>query len=93
MESAPTGHPAIHALPGGETAYAVPQSILQSIPKLMPLTGPGNSFAVPQSIPTGHPVMPVSYTHLDAGEAQYEGIDDPELIEAIYQLFRKRNGL
>ena len=57
MESAPTGHPAIHALPGGETAYAVPQSILQSIPKLMPLTGPGNSFAVPQCIPTGHTVM------------------------------------
>ena len=40
----------MHALMGGGTAHAVPQSILQSILQLMPLTGPGNSFAVPQSI-------------------------------------------
>ena len=38
-------------------------------------------------------ILRVTAEDLDAGEAQYEGIDDPELIEAIYQLFRKRNGL
>jgi uncharacterized protein YrzB (UPF0473 family) len=30
---------------------------------------------------------------LDAEEARYEGLDDEELIETLYRLFRKRNGL
>lgn len=38
-------------------------------------------------------ILRVVAEDLDAEESQYEGLDDLELIETLYQLFRKRNGL
>lgn len=38
-------------------------------------------------------ILRVSEENLDTEEVRYEGLDDEELIETIYQLFRKRNGL
>ena len=38
-------------------------------------------------------ILRVTAEDLDEDVARYEGLDDEELIETIYQLFRKRNGL
>ena len=38
-------------------------------------------------------ILRVLTEDLDEEESQYEGLDDPDLIETVYQLFRKRNGL
>lgn len=38
-------------------------------------------------------ILRVAAEDMDDGENQYEGISDGELIETIYQMFCKRNGL
>lgn len=38
-------------------------------------------------------ILRVTSENMDDGEEQYEGIEDEELIDTLYQLFRKRNGL
>ncbi|HIU76463.1 MAG TPA: DUF1292 domain-containing protein [Candidatus Pelethocola excrementipullorum] len=38
-------------------------------------------------------ILRVTSEDLDSGEEQYEGLDDRELIETLYQQFCKRNGL
>ena len=38
-------------------------------------------------------ILRVISEDLDEDEARYEGLDDQDLIETLYQLFRKRNGL
>ncbi len=38
-------------------------------------------------------ILRVISENLDDQEARYEGLDDQELIEAVYRIFRKRNGL
>ena len=38
-------------------------------------------------------ILRVTAEDLDEEEARYEGLEDQELIETIYRIFRKRNGL
>ncbi|HIV24946.1 MAG TPA: DUF1292 domain-containing protein [Candidatus Scatomonas pullistercoris] len=38
-------------------------------------------------------ILRVVAEDLDEEEARYEGLEDQELIEAVYRIFRKRNGL
>ena len=38
-------------------------------------------------------ILRVAAEDLAEEEVRYEGLDDEELIETIYRLFRKRNGL
>lgn len=38
-------------------------------------------------------ILRVASENIDNGEEQYEGLDDMELIETLYQQFCKRNGL
>lgn len=38
-------------------------------------------------------ILRVISENLDDQEARYEGLDDQELIETVYRIFRKRNGL
>ena len=38
-------------------------------------------------------ILRVTSEALGSGEEQYEGLDDRELIETLYQQFCKRNGL
>ena len=38
-------------------------------------------------------ILRVVNEDLDQEEARYEGLEDEELIQAVYRIFRKRNGL
>lgn len=38
-------------------------------------------------------ILRVTLENIDNGEGQYEGLDDRELVETLYQYFCKRNGL
>lgn len=38
-------------------------------------------------------ILRVTSEDMDNGEQQYEGIADEELIETLYQMFCKRNGV
>ena len=38
-------------------------------------------------------ILRVISEDLDAGETDYEGLDDEELIETLYEVFKKRNDL
>ena len=38
-------------------------------------------------------ILRVVAEDLDEEEARYEGLEDQELIEAVYRIFRKRNGM
>ena len=38
-------------------------------------------------------ILRVVAEDLDEEEARYEGLEDQELIEAVYRIFRTRNGL
>ncbi len=38
-------------------------------------------------------ILRVVAEDLDEEETRYEGLEDQELIEAVYRIFRKRNGL
>lgn len=38
-------------------------------------------------------ILRVTSENIDNGEEQYEGLEDMELIETLYQKFCKRNGL
>lgn len=38
-------------------------------------------------------IFRIASEDLDAEEARYEGLDDDDLIQAVYQKFCKRNGL
>ena len=38
-------------------------------------------------------ILRVITEDLDSEEASYEGLEDEDLIQTLYQLFRKRNGL
>ena len=38
-------------------------------------------------------ILRVVNENLDREEARYEGLEDEELIQAVYRIFRKRNGL
>ncbi len=38
-------------------------------------------------------ILRVISEDLDDEEARYEGLEDQELIDAVYRIFRKRNGL
>ena len=38
-------------------------------------------------------ILRVVSEDLDEEEARYEGLEDEELIQAVYKIFRRRNGL
>ena len=57
----------------------------------------GDEYAVliPSEAEEDDPVhiFRISSEDLDEDEAKYEGLDDEDLIETLYELFCKRNGL
>ena len=38
-------------------------------------------------------ILRIISENLDVNEAEFEGLDDDELIDTIYQIFRERNDL
>ena len=38
-------------------------------------------------------ILRIIFENLDVNEAEFEGLDDDELIDTIYQIFRERNDL
>lgn len=61
------------------------------------LTYEGEEYAVLYPTEDGEDqpvhILRVTAEDLDAEEASYEGLEDPDLIQTLYHLFRKRNGL